>query len=111
MITKTYMIPEENVESLEKKFLSAMHKIRKINPKLEPTMTKSNHTIVRVRKIELRPCDCRSEATVRKVPYEARRVELKIPDDAVFAENNWAFGGTVEPSGVDGEREEGNDNG
>lgn len=102
MITKTYMIPEENVENFEKKFNAATRKIRKINPELEPTMTKSDHTIVLVRKIELRPCDCRSEATVKKVPYEARRVELKIPDEAVFAENNWAFGGSVEPSGVDG---------
>lgn len=102
MITKTYMIPEENIESLEKKFNIAARKIRKINPELEPTMTKSNHTIVLVRKIELRPCDCRSESTVKKVPYEARRVELKIPDEVVFAENNWAFGGSVESSGVDG---------
>lgn len=102
MITKAYMIPEENIENLEKKFASAARKIRKINPELEPTMTKSNHTIVLVRKIELRPCDCRSESTVKKVPYEARRVELKIPDEAVFAENNWAFGGSVEPSGVEG---------
>ena len=102
MIVKTYMIPEENIESLEKKFLSAAHKIRKINPELEPTMTKSDHTVVLVRKIELRPCDCRSEVTVKKVPYEARRVELKIPDEVVFAENNWAFGGSVEPSGVEG---------
>lgn len=102
MIIKTYMIPEENVENLEKKFNAAARKIRKINPELEPTMTKGNHTIVLVRKIELRPCDCRSEATVKEVPYEARRVELKIPDEAVFAENNWAFGGSVEPSGVEG---------
>lgn len=102
MIIKTYMIPEENVESLEKKFNTAARKIRKINPELEPTMTKSNHTIVLVHKIELRPCDCRSETTIKEVPYEARRVELKIPDEAVFAENNWAFGGSVEPSGVEG---------
>lgn len=102
MITKTYMIPEENIENLEKKFNVAARKIRKINPELEPTMTKSNHTIVLVRKIELRPCDCRSESTVKKVPYEARRVELKIPDEVVFAENNWAFGGSVESSGVEG---------
>lgn len=102
MIIKTYMIPEENVESLEKKFNTAARKIRKINPELEPTMTKSNHTIVLVRKIELRPCDCRSETTIKEVPYEARRVELKIPDEAVFAENNWSFGGSVEPSGVEG---------
>lgn len=102
MITKTYMIPEENVENLEKKFNAAARKIRKISPELEPTMTKGDHTIVLVRKIVLRPCDCRSESTVKKVPYEARRVELKIPDEVVFAENNWAFGGSVEPSGVDG---------
>lgn len=102
MITKTYMIPEENVESLEKKFNAAARKIRKINPELEPTMTKSDHTIVLMRKIELRPCDCRSEATVKEIPYEARKVELKIPDNVVFAENDWAFGGSVEPSGVDG---------
>lgn len=102
MITKTYMIPEENVENLEKKFNTAARKIRKINPELEPTMTKSNNTIVLVRKVVLRPCDCRSEATVKKVPYEARRVELKIPDEVVFAENNWAFGGSVESSGVEG---------
>lgn len=101
MITKTYMIPEENVENLEKKFNIAARKIRKINPELEPTMTKSNHTIILVRKIELRPGDCRSEATIKEVPYEARRVELKIPDEVVFAENNWAFGGSVEPSGVE----------
>lgn len=102
MITKTYMIPEENIENLEKKFNAAARKIRKINPELEPTMTKCDHTIVLVHKIELRPCDCRSETTVKEVPYEARRVELKIPDEAVFAENNWAFGGSVEPSGVEG---------
>ena len=102
MITKTYMIPEENVENLEKKFNAAARKIRKINPELEPTMTKCDNTIVLVRKIELRPCDCRTESTVKKDPYEARRVELKIPDEVVFAENNWAFGGSVEPSGVDG---------
>lgn len=102
MITKTYMIPEENIENLEKKFNTAARKIRKINPELEPTMTKSNNTIVLVRKIEFRPCDCRSESTVKKVPYEARRVELKIPDEVVFAENNWAFGGSVESSGVEG---------
>lgn len=102
MITKTYMIPEENIENLKKKFNAAARKIRKINTALEPTMAEDNHTIVLVRKIVLRPCDCRSEATVKEVPYEARRVELKIPDEAVFAENNWAFGGSVEPSGVDG---------
>lgn len=102
MITKTYMIPEENVENLERKFNIAARKIRKINPELEPTMTKEDHTIVLVRKIVLRPCDCRSESTVKEVPYEARRVELKIPDEAVFTENNWAFGGSVEPSGVEG---------
>lgn len=102
MITKVYMIPEENIENLEKKFNVAARKIRKINPALEPTMTKGDHTIVLVRKIVLRPCDCRSEATVKEIPYEARRVELKIPEEAVFAEDNWAFGGSVEPSGVDG---------
>ena len=102
MITKTYMIPEENVENLEKKFNAAARKIRKINPELEPTMTKGDHTIVLVRKVEFRPCDCRSEATVKKIPYEARKVELKIPEEAVFAEDNWAFGGSVEPSGVEG---------
>ena len=102
MITKTYMIPEENIENLKKKFNAAARKIRKINTALEPMMTEDNHTIVLVRKIELRPCDCRSESTVKKVPYEARKVELKIPEEAVFAENNWAFGGSVEPSGVDG---------
>ena len=102
MITKTYMIPEENVENLEKKFNAAARKIRKINPALEPTMTKGDHTIVLVRKIVLRPCDYRSEATVKEIPYEARKVELEIPEEAVFAENNWAFGGSVEPSGVDG---------
>lgn len=102
MITKTYMVPEENVENLEKKFNAAARKIRKINPALEPTMTKGDHTIVLVRKVVLLPCDCRPKATVKEVPYEARRVELKIPDEAVFAENNWAFGGSVEPSGVEG---------
>ena len=102
MITKTYMIPEENIENLKKKFNAAARKIRKINTALEPTMTEDNHTVVLVRKIELRPCDCRSERTVKRVPYEARKVELKIPDEVVFAENNWAFGGSVESSGVDG---------
>lgn len=102
MIIKSYMIPEENVENLEKKFNAAARKIRKINPALEPTMTKEDHTIVLVRKVILRPCDCRSEATVKEIPYEARKVELKIPDEVVFAENNWAFGGSVEPSGVEG---------
>ena len=102
MIIKSYMIPEENVENLEKKFNAAARKIRKINPALEPTMTKGDHTIVLVREIVLRPCDCRSEATVKEIPYEARKVELKIPEEAVFAEDNWAFGGSVEPSGVEG---------
>lgn len=102
MITKTYMIPEENVENLEKKFNAAARKIRKINPELEPTMAKSNHTIILIRKIEFHTCDCRSETAVKEVPYEARRIELKIPDEAVFVENNWAFGGSVEPSGVEG---------
>lgn len=102
MITKTYMIPEENIENLEKKFNASARKIRKINPELEPTMTKEDHTIVLVRKIEFRSCDCRSEATVKEIPYEARKVELKIPDEVVFAENNWVFGGSVEPSGVEG---------
>ena len=102
MITKAYMIPEENIENLEKKFNAAARKIRKINPELEPTMTKEDHTIVLVRKIEFRPCDCRSEATVKEIPYEARKVELEIPEEAVFAENNWVFGGSVEPSGVEG---------
>ena len=102
MITKIYMIPEENVENLEKKFNAAARKIHKINPALEPTMTKCDHTIVLVRKVILRPCDCRSEATVKEIPYEARKIELEIPEEAVFAENNWAFGGSVEPSGVDG---------
>ncbi len=102
MITKTYVIPEENIENLKKKFNAAARKIRKINTALEPTMTEDNHTVVLVRKIELRPCDCRSESTVKKVPYEARKVELKIPEEAVFAENNWAFGGSVESSGVEG---------
>lgn len=102
MITKTYMIPEENIDNLEKKFTAASRKIRKINPELEPTMTKCDHTIVLVCKIEFRPCDCRSEATVKEIPYEARKVELKIPDEVVFAENNWVFGGSVEPSGVEG---------
>ena len=68
MITKTYMVPEENVENLEKKFNAAARKIRKINPELEPTMTKEDHTIVLARKIEFRPCDGRSELTVKKVP-------------------------------------------
>ena len=102
MITKTYMIPEENIENLEKKFNAAARKIHKINPALEPTMTKGDHTIVLVRKIVLRPCDCRSEATVKEIPYEARKIELEIPEEAVFAEDNWAFGGSVEPSGVEG---------
>jgi hypothetical protein len=96
------MIPEENVENLEKKFNAAARKIRKINPELEPTMAKSNHTIILIRKIEFHTCDCRSETAVKEVPYEARRIELKIPDEAVFVENNWAFGGSVEPSGVEG---------
>lgn len=102
MIIKSYMIPEENVENLEKKFNAAARKIRKINPALEPTMTKGDHTIVLVREIVLRPCDCRSEATVKEIPYEARKIELEIPEEAVFAEDNWAFGGSVEPSGVEG---------
>ena len=76
MITKAYMIPEENVENLEKKFNAAARKIHKINPALEPTMTKCDHTIVLVRKVVLRPCDCRSEATVKEIPYEALKVEL-----------------------------------
>lgn len=102
MIVKSYMIPEENIENFEKKFFAAARKIRKIKPELEPMMTKSDHTVVLVRKIEVHPCDCRSETTVKEVPYEARRIELKIPDDIVFAENGWLFGATVEPSGIEG---------
>lgn len=102
MITKTYMIPEENVENLEKKFNAAARKIRKINPELEPTMTKSNHTVVLTREIEIVPPDCRTSSFVKKVPYEAREIEIDIPDEVVFAEDGWVFGGTVEPSGVDG---------
>ena len=102
MITKTYMIPEENVENLEKKFNAAARKIRKINPELEPTMTKGDHTIVLIREIEIVPPDCRTNSFVKKVPYEAREIEIDIPDEVVFAEDGWAFGGTVEPSGVDG---------
>lgn len=102
MITKTYMIPEENVENLEKKFNAAARKIRKINPELEPTMTKSNHTVVLTKEIEIVPPDCRTSSFVKKVPYEAREIEIDIPDDVVFAEDGWVFGGTVEPSGVDG---------
>ena len=102
MITKTYMIPEENVENLEKKFNAAARKIRKINPELEPTMTKSNHTVILTRNIEIVPSDCRTSSFVKKVPYEAREIEINIPDGVVFAEDEWVFGGTVEPSGVEG---------
>ena len=102
MTTKTYMIPEENVENLEKKFNAAARKIRKINPELEPTMTKEDHTIVLIRKIEVIPSDCRTNSSVKKVPYEAREIAINIPDGAVFAENGWVFRGTVEASGVDG---------
>lgn len=85
-MVKSYMIPEENIEGLEKKFNSAARKIRKINPDLELGMTKDEQTVV---------------LTHEEIPYEARRVELKIPDEVVFADNGWAFGGTVEPSGVE----------
>lgn len=102
MITKTYMIPEENVENLEKRLNAAARKIRKINPALEPTMTKDDHTIVLIRKIEVIPSDCRTISSVKKVPYEAREIAINIPDGAVFAENGWVFRGTVEASGVDG---------
>ena len=85
-MVKSYMIPEENIESLEKKFNSAARKIRKINPDLKLGMTKDEYTVV---------------LTHEEIPYEARRVELKIPDEVVFADNGWAFGGTVEPSGAE----------
>lgn len=102
MITKTYMIPEENVENLEKKFNAAARKIRKINPKLEPKMFISHRTVILTREIEIIPSDCRTSSFVKKVPYEAREIEIDIPDGVVFAEDGWIFGGTVEPSGVDG---------
>lgn len=102
MITKTYMIPEENVENLEKKFNAAARKIRKINPKLEPKMFRSHRTVILTREIEIVPPDCRTNSFVKKVPYEAREIEIDIPDGVVFAEDGWVFGGTVEPSGVDG---------
>lgn len=102
MITKTYMIPEENVENLEKKFNAAARKIRKINPKLEPKMFISHRTVILTREIEIVPPDCRTSSFVKKVPYEAREIEIDIPDGVVFAEDGWVFGGTVEPSGVDG---------
>ena len=102
MITKTYMIPEENVENLEKKFNAAARKIRKINPELEPKLFRSHRTVILTREIEIIPPDCRTSSFVKKVPYEAREIELDIPDGVVFAEDGWVFGGTVEPSGVDG---------
>lgn len=102
MITKTYMIPEENVENLEKKFNAAARKIRKINPKLKPELFRSLRTVVLTREIEIVPPDCRTSSFVKKVPYEAREIELDIPERVVFAEDGWVFGGTVEPSGVDG---------
>lgn len=68
MITKAYMIPEENVENLEKKFNIAARKIRKINTELEPTMTKEDHTIVLVRKIVFR----RSEKTCSTMRIQQR---------------------------------------
>lgn len=102
MITKTYMIPEENVENLEKKFNAAARKIRKINPELEPKLFRSHRTVILTREIEIVPPDCRTSSFVKKVPYEAREIEIDIPDGVVFAEDGWVFGGTVEPSGVDG---------
>lgn len=102
MITKTYMIPEENVENLEKKFNAAARKIRKINPELEPKLFRSHRTVILTREIEIIPPDCRTSSFVKKVPYEAREIEIDIPDEVVFAEDGWVFGGTVEPSRVDG---------
>lgn len=102
MITKTYMIPEENVESLEKKFNAAARKIRKINPEFVPTLVKSDNTVVLTRKVEVISPDCRTGSFVKTVPYEAREITLEIPDEVVFAEDGWTFGGTVEPSGVEG---------
>lgn len=102
MITKTYMIPEENVENLEKKFNAAARKIRKINPEFLPTLTKSENTVVLTRKIEVVSPDCHTGSFVKTVPYEAREITLEIPDGVVFIEDGWIFGGTVEPSGVKG---------
>lgn len=102
MITKTYMIPEENVENLEKKFNATARKIRKINPELEPKLFRSHRTVILTREIEIVPPDCRTSSFVKKVPYEAREIEIDIPDRVVFAEDGWVFGGTVEPSEVDG---------
>ena len=51
MITKTYMIPEENVENLEKKLNAAARKIRKINPKLEPNLFRGLRTVILTREI------------------------------------------------------------
>lgn len=53
MITKTYMIPEENVENLEKKFNAAARKIRKINPEFEPKLFRSHRTVILTREIEI----------------------------------------------------------
>lgn len=102
MIAKTYMIPEENVENLEKKFNAAARKIRKINPEFEPKLFRNHRTVVLTREVEIVPPDCRTSSFVKKVPYEAREIEIDIPDGVVFAEDGWVFGGTVEPSGVDG---------
>lgn len=102
MITKIYMIPEENVENLEKKFNAAARKIRKINPELEPNLFRSYRTVILTREIEIVPPDCRTSSFVKRVPYEAREIEIDIPDEVVFAEDGWVFGGTIEPSGVDG---------
>lgn len=102
MITKTYMIPEENIENLEKKLNAAARKIRKINPKLEPNLFRGLRTVILTREIEIVPPDCRTSSFVKKVPYEAREIEIDIPDRVIFAEDGWVFAGTVEPSGVDG---------
>ena len=102
MITKTYMIPEENVESLEKKFNSAARRIRKISQEFEPTMTKSDNTVILTREVEIISPDCRIGSFVKTIPYEAREITLEIPDEVVFIKDGWIFGGTVEPSGVKG---------
>lgn len=102
MITKTYMIPEENVERLEKKFNSAARRIRKISQEFEPTMTKSGNTVILTREVEIISPDCRTDSFVKTIPYEAREITLEIPDEVVFIEDGWIFGGTVEPSGVKG---------
>ena len=98
MITKTYRIPVENIESLKKKFSAMSRKISKIDASLVPSMEIDDTTTIAKRLVTIMPEDCRGEAKVLSIPYEVRNATITFSEDAVKADNGFAFAGSIEPS-------------